>query len=326
MLIFVGIELVSSIYNSQPLEYMFQVFTKPILVCGLLELYKKDYIRIIEVLTKCLLTCVIVDAITMVLYPGGMYRDSLYSLYWFLGYKTSRFIMELPLCIFTAYLCNIKHGKFGIRTYFVVLLSVFTLFKAEAVAAGVSMIIAGVAFVVIDKSRKSRLAQQLIQMVLDYRFFILIYSFILISTITVDQNKWLQDVIVNVLHKSPTLSTRTIVWGMSLPLISQKPLIGYGWLSMKEYIELYSNSFATSPHNMVIEILLTVGVVGLFTYVLLYAFALKKRNGEQLNNFVLAVGIIIMAIVGITSTSLVFSEMGFLFFEIMGIEDLTERM
>lgn len=317
--------LISNAYNKQSLENMAQVFTKPLIVCCLLELYRKDYIQIMKVWTRCLFICVMIDAITMVLYPGGMYSDSLYSLYWFLGYKTARLVMELPLCIFTAYLSNRRYGKFGFRTYFVILISIAALFKAEAVAAGVSMLVAGAVFVVIDRSKKSQFVQQVIRGVLDYRFFILLYSFVLISTITVDQNKWLQDFFVNVLHKSPTLSTRTIIWGMCLPLILDKPLIGYGWLSSKEYIELFSNPFATSPHNMIIEIIMTVGIVGLLAYILLYVFALKRRNGNQRNHFVIATGIIIMAIVGITSTSLVFSEIGFLFFEILGVEDLIRK-
>ena len=67
-------------------------------------------------------------------------------------------------------------------------------------------------------------------------------------------------------EKGITLNSRTIIWDMALDLIMQRPVFGWGALSQKQ-ISNYVLYGVGHAHNIIFEILLRSGFVGLISYV-----------------------------------------------------------
>lgn len=100
------------------------------------------------------------------------------------------------------------------------------------------------------------------------------------------------DAILNLLGKDPTLTGRTDIWAYVLLMIAQRPLLGWGYYAFWST----SNPFAVElndmlqwivpeAHNGVLEITLHLGLVGLATFLFLWAHELVlaircMRRGE----------------------------------------------
>ena len=88
------------------------------------------------------------------------------------------------------------------------------------------------------------------------------------------------DWLLEMMGKDPTLTGRTIIWSYVIPDIYQKPLLGWGYAAFwspnnPAAMEIGESIhwFAPEAHNGLLEILLTVGVVGA-----IFFFFLLARN------------------------------------------------
>ena len=75
-------------FNGYDLSMTLSTMSSPYLVCLFLEANKESVDEVVAVWCKILLILVALDAITMVLYPKGMYFDGLYNENWFLDRKS----------------------------------------------------------------------------------------------------------------------------------------------------------------------------------------------------------------------------------------------
>jgi len=88
------------------------------------------------------------------------------------------------------------------------------------------------------------------------------------------------DWLFDIMGKDPTLTGRTIIWSYVIPYIYQRPLLGWGYAAFwtpdnpaAMQIGEAIHWFAPSAHNGLLEILLTLGVVGA-----VFFFFLLARN------------------------------------------------
>lgn len=320
--LFMCILLIGSVIGGGELSVTLQTISVPYLICIFLEYFKKSKIEILSIWNFFMFILVIIDLYTMIKYPNGLYSDILYTENWFLGYKTNRFVYSLPLCILTAYLANEKKGKYGMNTYIVLVISATTAFYSQATGAFVSILLIAVLFIFLDISKIAKIEgqQKFINFIFDYKFLVSIYILILGIVFSVDKIKWLQYILVNILNKDATLTTRTYIWESCFLKFFENPIWGMGYISSTNFIKITENSFATSAHNMVLTILLSGGIIGIYIYIVIIVKSIKiwKVNGSY-NEIPIIVGIISMLFIGISSSSLVFSFIGFLFYELLGL-------
>lgn len=284
-----------------------------------LHLNRKNIYWVLSVWTKLLALLVIIDAITMVIYPNGMYYDGLYSLNWFLGYKTSRFQVELPLCALTASMSYIKKRKIGIETYIYLLLSCFCLFKAEAIAALTSILALTVVFLIIDFSQYFKNGIKGIYHLLQSKNILAFFAVSQIGIISIQHLPFVQTVITFIFNKDATLTTRTFIWDTLLLKILQRPLIGYGYLDQIVYTNITLNRFATSAHNMLIAVLMSGGIIGLIMYLFILYRALERKMYSTYHMFDLPIiaAITICIFIGMTSDVMLFCEFSLVFIELL---------
>lgn len=109
------------------------------------------------------------------------------------------------------------------------------------------------------------------------KVMILIVGF-LIAVIGFDVQVYFAGALGRVFDKgieSLTLTARTIIWDFALKLIIQKPLLGWGELS-GEQISNYALYGTSHAHNIILEILLRTGLLGLTSYICFLHSACRK--------------------------------------------------
>ncbi|MEK4749415.1 O-antigen ligase family protein [Niallia sp. FSL W8-0177] len=318
--VFILFSLLCTQFGYGNVGYAFRLLSIPFLISLCIDSYQKSIIPILRIWKNTLWVIIIADALSMVLYPSGLYSDDLYTENWFLGYKTARLVYSLPLCIITAYLSEVKNKKINIESYLAIIISAICLYHSKSTAANVGILLIGGFFIFFNLSKIIKGSEKIIYKILNYKVFIPLYGLLVTFTILIDRSPIMQYFVVNILGKSPTLTTRTFIWESCLNVISSSPIYGVGYLYAEKYVEITGNVFATSAHNMVLSILVSTGVVGLLLYVAMVISATKRKNGTyQRHEAVLIAGIISLLIVGVTSSTLVFSAFGFAFYILLGI-------
>ena len=316
-----GIILYSTYRSNNDVMLAVDLVTRPYLICLYLDLYKTKKDRILNVWCLFLFFLVLLDTLSMLGWRQGLYATAMYKENWFLGYKTQRMVYSLPLCIFSGYLSHSNKDKTGKLTYLMVLLSAFGLFYSQATGALLSIILLGVLFLSFDFSDKINVPKRLLYGLFNYKIVLSLYGLAVFSVITIQRNRWIQDFVVNYLGKNANLTGRTDIWKYCFRLFETSPVIGVGHMSGEQYIAFTHNIYATNAHNMVFTLLLSAGIVGLVLYALNYIHVTRGKNKEHSNtDLILIAGIIVLFFIGITSSTLVFSVFGFVFYEIMALD------
>jgi O-antigen ligase len=81
-----------------------------------------------------------------------------------------------------------------------------------------------------------------------------------------------------------TLTGRTDLWSFVLGKVAERPLFGYGFNSAETVLsrDWYGNADAGySAHNVLLQSLLTVGIVGTLPFALVYALLIHRWLTEQ---------------------------------------------
>lgn len=99
---------------------------------------------------------------------------------------------------------------------------------------------------------------------------------------------------LNNIGKGITLNSRTIIWKDAIELIKEKPLLGYGDLSIDKINDYYLYG-ASHAHNFVLELLLRTGIIGTICYMLFLDKSVKyiyKREKTDMKISILILGVI----------------------------------
>ena len=105
---------------------------------------------------------------------------------------------------------------------------------------------------------------------------IAIENILIWSPISIFNNPILQSIMMNVFHKSQNMTGRARLYSAVLPLVSQKPLLGYGYNT-----DVFRNMFGYgNAQNGLFHIVIQAGIIGAIFYFGAIYFALlhKKRN------------------------------------------------
>lgn len=224
--------------------------------------------------TKVLDILVYINLIVMLIFPKGLYIITKEP-HWLLGHKNilSRIMLSIVcLALIRAYYF---FGKLKISTIILIVCSVLTLILAKSATALIGFsIFALFLFLFHNKERGlPKIFSLLTGMIISVAAFfaILIFNF----------QQYFSFVIENILGKDLTLTKRLAVWQMSLDKIFHKPIIGYGYLTGSEYVEMFERDTYTHPHNYYLFILMTGGIVLAAILLLGYLYANKVLNSSM---------------------------------------------
>lgn len=229
-------------------------------------LIKKNNMAVVNVIFKCSFLFVILDILSIYLYPNGLQNSistdtNIYieeQKSWLLGIKNNRiywYLLSLmPLYIKAYY--NQKIFKVIMLIY--IGISLITLYKIGADTSFVVMLIASLSIIFNNFSIK--LSKQKIQK--------LFYLILILSSILVTSGlAFLLTDIGELFGKDATLSGRTYIWAMVINDLLNSPIIGRGYISGQEAITLMGNYAFVNAHNQWLQTFWQGGIVLLFIFI-----------------------------------------------------------
>lgn len=83
-------------------------------------------------------------------------------------------------------------------------------------------------------------------------------------------------IIVKLLHRDLTLTARTVIWNITLEKISQKPILGNGYVTGKQFESMLPSIIGVNAHNTYLMVIYMGGFIMFFFFVLVYISAQKN--------------------------------------------------
>lgn len=255
---------------------------------------------------KLLIALTVIDIITIILYPNGLYATETYTDCWFLGYKTARLrTATLPIIMMAAVVSVQKYSRLDRKFWLITSLAfVDTLLSKNT--GGVVTIAAMVIMLFLTyspKSSKNRLFA--------VKFFSskwLIFGIIALTfLVNVLQNLSLFAPFFELIEqKNTSIMARVRIWNASLDYFSQSPFIGSGYISSSEFSAVVGFPHATQPHSLLMSVLVYSGLIGMALYMILIYRSFSRVNSHTKNSasVVCAIHILCIMIHGIISIHL----------------------
>lgn len=312
--------ILTSMYYSRNLFYVFNTLSKSYLIVLFIELYLFNNDKILIILRrwkKLLLVLCILDFISILMYPNGLYVEKNYTLNWFLGYKTARMNYSFPLMYISTYIHIFTRENKRINLYGIHTLCILTSFLSQATAATVALVTYSILLLLGLKTKFLNSKKT------TYRFFnpnLLIIEFGILHAfiLFVETNKFIQYIVLNIFHKSTTLSNRTIIWENCIKYFLENPIFGNGMLTPLEYINISGYFLGTSAHNYLITLLVDGGiVVVVILYFMFIETMARRRRIYNDKEITLIFSVISFMVLGLTSSTLVFATFSFLPFMLL---------
>lgn len=259
-------------------------------------------INFLEVIGTFLSVLVVFDFLSILLFPNGLFKTSLYTDNWILGYKTQRVNIAIPAIAALATSSILRKGKVSLVTWVILVIGIMSALFSGAIGGLVAMILFALFLFLVYGIGNSINVQIIVSKFLNAKviFAILIVLNILIAVL---QNiELFEFLIIGVLDKSETLTGRTIIWERCLEIIREHPFFGVGYLNSNEFVDLTGILGGTQPHNMILGFLVYSGVVGLGLYAipLFKSISCTKPSNYRVSSAYVFC-IIINMVIGITS-------------------------
>lgn len=236
-------------------------------------MFSADMKKTISVLTLHYEILVYGNMITVFLFPEGLYNLGSGRNYWLLGQVNQIILYVLPAMILELlYSRYVRKKRYpGIRVYLLAASGIVTAVVVWSATAIVGMaVFLGILLLGCTAG-----------IYVDMKYGILVSVIIFIAFVIFRVQDMFAYVIVNILHRNLTFSTRTEVWDKALDCIWQKVILGYGAETPEQAINHFGY---LTPHNRYLYMLYQGGAVmlGAFTAVLLKgASALKRAEGTR---------------------------------------------
>lgn len=294
--------ILSSILNRISLN---SIFASVFFLVQLLDFYLVFYTF---TRTKTFIRCVIfisIYFIVLLLITDGLIFLTDYNFAnseekYFIGNKFTVSYVHCYLLILLLYIQNNKNDTKRGKKFLLCVYSAYCIYICSKVQCKTGIVVATVIILLslLPTKMKVLLCNMKIIILMTTIINVLIFSSFSIFTIPTVSN-----IIVNVFHKSATITGRLYVYRYLIELIKQKPLLGYGYHSL---ITRTVNSSIYNTQNGVMEILIYGGVLGLTSYVCLISKSMFHKSIKPITSwpfFIFLYAMIIGSSVEITLTS-----------------------
>ncbi len=251
---FLGLTMWVDINASRDIEKVFR------LLCGLLDVY------------------VLIDIITLVLFPDGLYISQSYQaapyICWFLGYKNPQIRILLPYLTLTLVYDYMRFDKLPKLTFVRLIAVVYTTIRLGS-TTGLIAVVLFLALTAIFKNTGRDKVKNIILKMLNIRNAYIIIAVIAVLVIFFDFQYNFSYLIVNILHKELDLTDRIYVWKKVIPYIQKHLWVGSGVI----YAE-YSRAEigASHAHNYFLNTLYNGGIISMVFLTFSWFSASKKSQ------------------------------------------------
>ena len=266
------ITLISTIINDGNIPKMLVDFLQNIGIIMAIEIYsKKNCEKLFKVLTVMFYSITILNTLSFILVPEGIVRTQIMKEpIYFLGIDNRFSFNYLPgICVISIY-DYLRKNKLSILTYLYMLITYVTFiyfWSAGALVAETLLII----YILFLRNKIN----------INPKKYLTIDLIAFISLVFFRIQNLFSFLIVDVLHKDLTLSSRTFLWDKAIKIIKNNIFIGIG-VQKSEY--MLNNISAYHSHSYFLNILVQSGVFGLISFLLCIFVSLKKLSQYENSN------------------------------------------
>jgi len=290
LLAYLGVMLISTAYNDgKIIEVMFVAPDFPIIrilgMCAFAACVIRYSVSTFYAAFLLYLTLIIViNLITIVVFPGGMYTTGQMENY-FLGYDNTHcvvFYLALTVSFIRDYVKGATGRGISITTAFLLIIVNISVIMCMSGASVVQLALFDLLFVYAVVTKRS---------LLSFKAAVAVnvcFSIFLLFVFTNTGSELISFIAENVLHKDATFTARTFIWQRSEYYIAAQPIIGYGWNTDLAIIRLH----AYHSHNQYLTDLYYGGFPMLLLLIgmtLLVAVRLDKYRNQAIYPMLLCV-------------------------------------
>lgn len=297
----------STIVNRGSVVNCISIILPPLMVCLVVIACQnwKELNNVINIWCKIMFVLLIIDIVSMILYPKGLYRTLLDSRNWFLGYKTNRLSFTFPL-LALYYFATIKNrGTLSFKSIVLTILVIFDAVMSQGTAGSVALVLysALVLLLMISYRYKKnvKLGNGLISFFGKPSYFIPAYLMLTVLVIFMQNQRIIQEMVL-IFGKTETLGGRTIIWSKILKSLNGHWVFGKGPLTSTQYLQI--TGAVLNAHNVILTYLITGGIIGLI--LIIVSIVSSTKASYDINNYILYIYIFMVLCIGITSSTLAF--------------------
>ena len=241
---------------------------------------------------------VIANFITMVIYPNGMYKSSMYELNWLLGYKNIIIRKILPYIV--VILLNIQNRKMKLYEKIGIICSIGSIALSQSVNGYIGLGVFGLSYIIMCKKEK---ISNIITLTKVFSIYSFVDFLILFTNTLANFNGFINEK----LNKYASMSGRLAIWELTIKAIAKTPIIGYGAVNSTVY-DLSFN--ITHPHNLLLYYLMLGGITCVIAFFIALGIIDKNKNKEKCKTNI----VFIASYISYFSMALTESLMGATFF------------
>ena len=277
---FEGVLILSTIIDSGDMFTLIINVGRVISICMLVELginvAPKELVRAFVWILG--IECII-NAITVFLFPGGMYvatevlgwsKRMISRENYFLGYDNGYILYMLPFFCF--YLIYSKNRNMSQVSKMALMLPVIV---ASYITHSAATVVALTVFVILVLLERF----QLLRKMFNFRNCIIVV-FIAFIAIVFFRLQVVLSPLIAMLGKDITLSGRTYIWDKAIQLFLQSPVIGIGVLTRSQYMMLLG---LPHPHSFILRILCERGIIGFIVFIVILLLVGKSLTDQPQN-------------------------------------------
>lgn len=181
----------------------------------------------------------------------------------------NKFLVSYYHCFFSCLVYVKTSGKK--HHWLTALLFVFSAVVALKVSCSTGVIMAAVLLAMMVVPKKLRKFLQNPQMLLGV---VAVENALIWGAANIFSHPLVKSIVVNVFHKSPNMSGRSKLYAVTLDLVKDKPLLGYG-----HNTDIYRALFGYgNAQNGLFHIIIQAGILGAAVYFCAVFFGLRKKN------------------------------------------------
>ena len=244
---------------------------------------KDDLYGKLKALNIVFIIFIIINTVTIILYPTGWYASTTYTANWFLGYKNVIIRTLLPALTINGIISYHERGRLSLQfiiLYFVSLITVTFVLSANSL---IMIVVFGL--LVFYRPIVSKFIDH--KLSLFFAFFIPSTISVLVVFFNFQEN--FSYFLENYLDRNSTLTSRTYIWEFVLMKIAASPIFGYGYHSAgewKEVFEFFDRFDISHPHNFLLYNFVQGGLLYFILYTLLLFIISRvirdrKASGEM---------------------------------------------
>ena len=225
----------------------------------------------LAVVRRMMLAFVLINAITVVLAPNGLFYQD--GPNWLFGLKNVHVRYIIPGIAIIIAADIYKKGKLTLGDYALLGVGIINnlLVKSSTGLAGMLLFSA----LIISDNFRGKISRKIIRKMLNPTVIVLV-SIVLYYFVLSGGNSILGTLVSKYFGKDLTFTGRSYVWARCLELILQKPMFGYGYVNSDEFFSLIGVGIGAHPHNYLLAWLFYGGVFSLVFVAMAY-FVLIKR-------------------------------------------------